>query len=140
MKNPCENKISAAIAGKLLLHELAIHFRRSCNFSYSNFQREDASEYSDGSVMNMILVIDDDFFNREILKNIFSSNHDIIEAENGKIGLQMAMEYGERISAIFLDVIMPEMDGIDVLRIFEKNGITKRPYEKKSVKNQPTVV
>ncbi len=74
----------------------------------------------------MILIIDDDYFNREILSNIFSSNHGIIEAENGKTGLEKAIEYSESISAIFLDVIMPEMDGIDVLKNFEKLGITKK--------------
>ncbi len=74
----------------------------------------------------MILIIDDDCINREILSNIFSSIHTTIEAENGRIGLEKAIEYNEKLSAIFLDVIMPELDGMDVLRNFEKLGITKK--------------
>lgn len=73
----------------------------------------------------MLLIIDDDYFNREILSNIFSPYHTIIEAENGKIGLEKIEEYGERISAIFLDVIMPEIDGIEVLEILQEKGVPK---------------
>ncbi len=76
-------------------------------------------------ILIMVLIIDDDYFNREILSNIFSPYHDIIEAENGRIGLEKIEKYGERISAIFLDVIMPELDGIEVLKILEEQGIPK---------------
>ncbi len=71
----------------------------------------------------LVLIIDDDSFNREILSNIFSPYYEIEQAENGREGLEKIRELGDRISAIFLDVIMPELDGIDLLKIIEKERI-----------------
>ena len=63
-----------------------------------------------------VLIIDDDEINRAILDNLFSDTYAIEEAENGRIGLERLLEYKDRICAVLLDVIMPEMDGIEVLR------------------------
>ncbi len=68
----------------------------------------------------LVLIIDDDEFNREILSNIFSAYYEIEQAENGKQGLEKIDELGDRISAVFLDVIMPELDGIELLKTLEK--------------------
>ncbi len=73
----------------------------------------------------MILIIDDDYFNREILSNIFSQYHNIIQAENGIIGLEKIEQYKDELSAIFLDVIMPDLDGIEVLKVLNKKGVHK---------------
>ncbi len=73
----------------------------------------------------MVLIIDDDYFNREILSNIFCDNHEIVQAENGKIGLEKIEEYKDNLSAVFLDVVMPDIDGIEVLKILEKKEILK---------------
>ncbi len=74
----------------------------------------------------MILIIDDDYFNREILSNIFSSEHIIVEAESGREALERIDLLQDELSAIFLDVIMPEMDGIEVLKEFAKRGIPEK--------------
>ncbi len=71
----------------------------------------------------IVLIIDDDEINREILSNIFSPYYCIEEAENGKIGIEKIEKYQKNISAIFLDVIMPEIDGIEVLKILKERGI-----------------
>ncbi|OUQ15408.1 two-component system response regulator [Lachnoclostridium sp. An14] len=63
-----------------------------------------------------VLIIDDDEINRAILDNLFSDTYAIEEAENGRIGLERLLEHKDRICAVLLDVIMPEMDGIEVLR------------------------
>ncbi len=73
----------------------------------------------------MILIIDDDYFNRAILSNIFSSRHEIIEAENGTEGLKKVEEYRDRLSAIFLDMVMPDIDGIGVLKVLDKHNVPK---------------
>lgn len=74
----------------------------------------------------MILIIDDDYFNREILTNIFSPEHIIVEAESGKDALEKIDLLRDDLSAIFLDVVMPEMDGIEVLKEFAKMGIPEK--------------
>ncbi len=63
-----------------------------------------------------ILIVDDDAINRKILKKIFSEFYDIQEAKNGREGLILLLEQKERYGAVLLDVLMPEMNGIEVLR------------------------
>ena len=63
-----------------------------------------------------LLIVDDDEINREILENIFSESYAIEHAENGRQGLRAILDHRERLCAVLLDVMMPEMDGIQVLR------------------------
>lgn len=65
---------------------------------------------------NTLLIVDDDEINREVLSNIFSSSYSIKEAENGRLGLQKILDGRDEICAVLLDVVMPEMDGLAVLR------------------------
>ncbi len=80
-------------------------------------------QFTNDKPTELILIIDDDCFNREILSNIFSPYYEVEEAENGREGLEKIRKLGDRISAIFLDVIMPELDGLDLLRIIEKERL-----------------
>ncbi len=74
---------------------------------------------------NCILICDDDFINRELLKNIFSSQFTFEEADNGKDGLALIHKHKDKLCAIILDVEMPEMTGIEILEQINKEGITK---------------
>ncbi len=61
-----------------------------------------------------ILIADDSQFMRGILKDIVSSlGHEFIEAENGKIALEKYDK--EKPDLTLLDIIMPEVDGMEVL-------------------------
>ncbi len=75
---------------------------------------------------NRILIIDDDFINREILKNIFSGNYTFFEAENGEDGLAAIMEHDDSLCAVLLDVNMPKMSGLEVLGRLRGTGFTDR--------------
>jgi two-component system chemotaxis response regulator CheB len=64
-----------------------------------------------------ILVVDDSFIMRTIIKDIVDSDEDLEVvgfAENGKVGLQRVREL--KPDAILLDLEMPEMSGIDMLK------------------------
>ena len=63
-----------------------------------------------------LIVIDDVELNRAILKEAFKKEFDVLEAENGAVGLQKIKENQSDLAAIFLDIIMPEMDGFGVLQ------------------------
>lgn len=65
---------------------------------------------------NTILVVDDDAINRRILGKLFSEYYTVIESENGRTGLEQMLRRREEICAVLLDVQMPEMNGIEVLR------------------------
>lgn len=63
-----------------------------------------------------ILIVDDSEFNRAILSEILQEDYEIIEADSGEAALEKLDEYGMRISLVLLDIIMPGMDGFEVLK------------------------
>lgn len=69
-----------------------------------------------------ILIVDDQFINRKILGKLLCDQYDILEAENGQTALAILNEQGDTISAILLDLIMPEMDGYAVLETIAHNA------------------
>ena len=68
-----------------------------------------------------ILVVDDSEMNREILITMLEDDFDIIVAENGRVCLELLMQYGKAISAVLLDIVMPVMDGFEVLTYMNRN-------------------
>lgn len=64
-----------------------------------------------------ILVVEDNELNRSLLCQILSSEYAVLEAENGQEALDILKQYGEGISLILLDIVMPVMDGYTFLSI-----------------------
>ena len=81
------------------------------------------ADESESKMQNTILIIDDDEINRAILENIFLSGYRVNEAENGKEGLQILDENRDSICAVLLDVVMPVMDGMEVLRKINEKSL-----------------
>lgn len=73
-----------------------------------------------------IIIIDDVELNRTILGEAFSKKYEVLEAEDGAQGLEKIFANEDEIAAIFLDIIMPEMDGFTVLQELELRGIMKK--------------
>lgn len=73
-----------------------------------------------------ILIVDDEEINRAILANLFSPEYHIIEAENGLAGLDVIENSAITLSAVLLDVVMPQMDGLQVLRRLSQQGYLKK--------------
>jgi len=68
----------------------------------------------DGASHNSVLVVDDDADSRRILSNaVRAEGFSVQEAENGKVALEHVLE--RRPSLIFLDLLMPEMDGFEFI-------------------------
>jgi len=63
-----------------------------------------------------ILIVDDDPVNRKILGKLFATFYTIIEAADGFAGMEQILKKKNRICAILLDVMMPGMNGIEVVR------------------------
>lgn len=66
-----------------------------------------------------ILVVEDNALNRSLLCQILSADYDVEEAENGQEALGVLRQFGEGISLILLDIIMPVMDGYTFLSIMK---------------------
>lgn len=65
-----------------------------------------------------ILIIDDNRKHRKLLRVVLQSNgYETIEAENGEDGIKLAKEKNP--SLILMDVQMPVMDGITVMKILK---------------------
>ncbi|MDR2088340.1 MAG: response regulator [Clostridiales Family XIII bacterium] len=63
-----------------------------------------------------ILIVDDIELNREILYELFHEQYNVLEAENGRVALDLIAEYGQTIAIVLLDIVMPVMDGFGVLK------------------------
>ena len=62
-----------------------------------------------------VLVVEDNELTRELLREILCGTYEVLEAENGQAALDVLSEYKSSISLIFLDVVMPVMDGYTFL-------------------------
>lgn len=66
--------------------------------------------------MARILLIDDEEIMRETLADcLTSAGHSVDQAENGKVALELLGHM--RCDLIILDVFMPEMDGLELIRV-----------------------
>lgn len=64
-----------------------------------------------------ILIADDSEINRAILGDILEEKFEILEAADGVEAVAMLEKYGEDISVVLLDIVMPRMDGFEVLTV-----------------------
>ena len=69
-----------------------------------------------------VLVVEDNIELRNYLKSKLRADFIVVEAENGKAGLQMAVKGIPDI--IITDVIMPEMDGFEFCKQIKENITT----------------
>ncbi len=74
--------------------------------------------------MSKILVVDDHEEIRDALAAILDEEgHDVLHAENGLIGLERAVN--DSPDVILLDIAMPRMDGLEVLRKLKSDPVTE---------------
>ena len=86
-----------------------------------------------------VLVIDDDPNAQELMKKfLIKENYNVLQATSGKDGLDLASKYQPDI--ITLDVMMPEMDGWEVLSSLQSNDNTKNiPVIMLTMANEPDI-
>lgn len=75
-----------------------------------------------------VLIVDDQEINRKILGQLLADEYDMMYACNGKEALECLNKYSDTISVVLLDIVMPVMDGYQVLEMMQKNpDISKVP-------------
>lgn len=62
-----------------------------------------------------ILIVDDSEMNRALLLDILEEQYDIVEAQNGAEAISILSERWAEFSLLLLDIMMPVMDGFEVL-------------------------
>ncbi len=76
--------------------------------------------------MSSILIVDDVEINRLILREILSADYDILEAESGLEAIDLLYNIGDLPQAVLLDIMMPGMDGFEVLSMIKSNPRTDK--------------
>lgn len=90
--------------------------------------------------MEKILIVDDSEMNREILTEMLADEYEIYEAANGNEAVTFLTEHNTEIALVLLDMIMPVMNGLEVLDIMNKNGwLTDLPVIMISSEDSPEV-
>ena len=87
---------------------------------------------------NKILIVDDVDINREILRSILEDEYTILEAENGKQALEIVDQEAKDMAAIMLDLVMPEMDGTQVLEELNRREVIGNFYIFQKVLDNPS--
>ena len=86
----------------------------SLNQSQIDGMLENNDLISDGTPKK-VLIVDDSDFMRMMLNDILTkAGHTVVQADNGKLALKVLQD--EKVDICILDIMMPEMNGIDALR------------------------
>lgn len=72
-------------------------------------------------LQNKVLIVDDSELNRSLLAEMLCDEYEVLEAGNGLQAVKLLEFHQFEISLILLDIVMPEMDGFEVLAIMNKN-------------------
>ena len=73
-----------------------------------------------------ILLVEDEFVNREILSACLESEYDIASADNGEAALGVIQNEAEALSLVLLDLNLPDIHGLEILRRMKEDPQTAR--------------
>lgn len=78
------------------------------------------------NIKRTILIADDEPINLAILSEMLHSDYDILTAENGQEALDILKSATVPVSLIMLDINMPVMNGMELLRILKADSVFRR--------------
>ena len=125
-------KLSVSIGGAMFTHgrleeaitkadRLMYMAKGHKNIVVTRWEQKQNTGKMEKSNLPQLLVVDDSEMNREILKEILGKEYRILEACDGEEALKMLEQYGTEISLVLLDIIMPKMDGFEVLAYMNRD-------------------
>lgn len=83
----------------------------------AEYQKNSAQEDTIYQELPTVLIVDDSLLSRKILKETLRNQYQFLEATNGIEALEMLRLHKEKISLVLLDMIMPKMDGYEMMKI-----------------------
>lgn len=125
-------KLSVSIGGVMFTHgrleeaitkadRLMYMAKGHKNIVVTRWEQKQNTDKMEKRNLHQLLVVDDSEMNREILKEILGKEYQILEACDGEEALKMLEQYGTEISLVLLDIIMPKMDGFEVLAYMNRD-------------------
>ena len=70
-----------------------------------------------------ILIVDDIELNREILAVALGDVYPVLEAGDGEQAIELLKEHSDEVAVVLLDLIMPKVDGYEVLKYMKQTEI-----------------
>lgn len=67
-----------------------------------------------------VLIVEDQKLNREMLCNMLQDEYVVVSAENGQEAMGILMGEGKKFAAVLLDILMPVMDGYEVMEMMQE--------------------
>ena len=75
--------------------------------------------------MQTILIIDDEVTNISVLNELLQPHYNVLFAKDGKTGIKIASSTS-RPDLILLDIIMPDMDGYQAIKLLKSDEYTSK--------------
>lgn len=75
--------------------------------------------------MQTILIIDDEVTNISVLNELLQPHYNVLFAKDGKTGIKIASSTS-RPDLILLDIIMPDLDGYQVIKLLKSDEYTNK--------------
>ena len=72
-----------------------------------------------------VLVVDDEMINCEILGNILRDRYEVDYAHDGREAFEMIKNASPQYSLVLLDLIMPKMDGFELIKVCRGSAVLK---------------
>lgn len=116
-----EGNIEDAVASADRQMYIAKNYKNMVVTEWDENGKKKEEDSASEKLKQQILIVDDSEINREILKEILKEDYRILEAANGEECLEQLERYGTGISLVLLDIVMPEMDGFEVLAAMNQN-------------------
>ena len=116
-----EGNIEDAIASADRQMYIAKNYKNMVVTEWDENGKKKEENSASEKLKQQILIVDDSEINREILKEILKEDYRILEAANGEECLEQLERSGTGISLMLLDIVMPEMDGFEVLAAMNQN-------------------
>ncbi len=116
-----EGNIEDAIASADRQMYIAKNYKNMVVTEWDENGKKKEENSASEKLKQQILIVDDSEINREILKEILKEDYRMLEAANGEECLEQLERSGTGISLVLLDIVMPEMDGFEVLAAMNQN-------------------
>ena len=71
-----------------------------------------------------ILIVEDEIVNRELLRMMLQEEYELVMAETGAQALAAISEQADLLSLILLDLNLPDMKGVEILRLLRADPVT----------------
>ena len=72
-----------------------------------------------------VLIVDDEMINHEMLRNLLENDYELIFASNGSEAIEQIKSNKDTLSLILLDIIMPGINGLEVLKQIKSDSLLK---------------